>query len=172
MKVAIWIAFLAVQMVGYAAPDSLDRLIVQWSNEDASMFKSGLFAVIQMPSNAPIVEVAQQALQKNDQLAATNPTVVRVCHVRISHGEEAHPDWYPGFDPNYTAVLLRTPLGERIVILQFLPVEDIRDQPGYWWNRVYNPRQVFNPQGGANGRQPFSSETNRTPAAAASRRSP
>ena len=29
-----------------------------------------------------------------------------------------------------------------------------------------------NPQGGANGRQPFSSETNRTPAAAASRRSP
>jgi len=29
-----------------------------------------------------------------------------------------------------------------------------------------------NPQGGANGRQPSSSETNRTPAAAASRRSP
>ncbi len=29
-----------------------------------------------------------------------------------------------------------------------------------------------NPQGGANGRQPFSSETNRTSAAAASRRSP
>ena len=29
-----------------------------------------------------------------------------------------------------------------------------------------------NPQGGANGRQPFGSETNRTPAAAASRRSP
>ena len=29
-----------------------------------------------------------------------------------------------------------------------------------------------NPQGGANGRQPFISDTNRTPAAAASRRSP
>jgi hypothetical protein len=30
----------------------------------------------------------------------------------------------------------------------------------------------LNPQGGANGRQPFGSETNQTPAAAASRRSP
>ena len=34
------------------------------------------------------------------------------------------------------------------------------------------PSGAPNPQGGANGRQPFSSETNRTSAAAASRRSP
>jgi hypothetical protein len=37
------------------------------------------------------------------------------------------------------------------------------------WEQV---RNMPNPQGGANGRQPFSSETNRTSAAAASRRSP
>jgi len=159
-------------MIAYAAPDSLDRVIAQLSNEDALMLKSGLFETIQMPSNAPIAEVAQQVLQKRDRLAATNSTVVRVCHVRISHGEEAHPEWYRGFNPDYTAVLFRTPVGERIAILQFMPVTEIRDQPGYWWNRVYDPRQVFNPQGGANGGQPFSSETNRTPAAAASRPSP
>jgi hypothetical protein len=38
--------------------------------------------------------------------------------------------------------------------------------------RSYFSSWVANPQGGANGRQPFSSETSRTSAAAASRRSP
>jgi hypothetical protein len=37
---------------------------------------------------------------------------------------------------------------------------------------LWQSRRRPNPQGGANGRQPFSSETNRVSAAAASRRSP
>jgi hypothetical protein len=42
-----------------------------------------------------------------------------------------------------------------------------------WRPLGFEPRKTEpNPQGGANGRQPFSSETNRTSTAAASRRSP
>jgi hypothetical protein len=40
------------------------------------------------------------------------------------------------------------------------------------WMDIQADEKGHNPQGGANGRQPFNSDTNRTPAAAASRRSP
>jgi hypothetical protein len=43
---------------------------------------------------------------------------------------------------------------------------------GALWKRRSETARMTNPQGGANGRQPFSSGTNRAPAAAASRRSP
>jgi hypothetical protein len=45
----------------------------------------------------------------------------------------------------------------------------VNDRSGF---QPFSGGAAPNPQGGANGRQPFSSETNRTSAAAASRRSP
>ena len=45
-------------------------------------------------------------------------------------------------------------------------------EPNAKIQRYLVERYAFNPQGGANGRQPLGSDTNRTPAAAAYRRSP
>lgn len=152
MRVAFWSALLALEMIGCAAPNSMDRVIDKLSNENALMFKGGLFSWIPMPSDAPPTKVAEQALKNDDRFAATNCTAVRVRQVRISRGEEAHSEWYPGFDPNYSAVLFQTALGERIVILQFVRVESPHDRPGFWWSRVYDPKQLFNDPPGANSR--------------------
>jgi uncharacterized protein YceK len=68
-----------------------------------------------------------------------------------------------------------------IVDMPFSRVADIAALPydaytSYEWSHHTNSATTFmfpsNPQGGANGRQPFSSDTNRTSAATASRRSP
>jgi hypothetical protein len=56
-------------------------------------------------------------------------------------------------------------------LLQVLSFTDNPHAPKYKY-KLMQTGSSPNPQGGANGRQPFSSETNRTSAAAASRRSP
>jgi hypothetical protein len=54
----------------------------------------------------------------------------------------------------------------RVVSLTFNPDKTLS------WEKAPEPNRGPNPQGGTNERQPFSSDTNRTSAAAASRRSP
>jgi hypothetical protein len=165
MKVAFWVGFLCVQMIGWAATNSLDLVIAKLSDEDALTFTCGLFQPICMPSNAVPTEVAKQALKNDDWFAATNSTAVdvRQFHLRIS--PEFHAGDYKGFDSNalrqlqalytgtnFTAVLFRTPLGERIAILQFMPLQNPRDRPGLWWSRVYDPNKFLNSRRQPNGK--------------------
>lgn len=95
-----------------------------------------------------------QTLKNEAQWASTNSEVVEVRQVGISNGEEPRPEDYARLDPkmadkirafypktNYTAVLFRTLRGERIVIMEFLPSQDRRDRPGWWWSRVYDRKK-------------------------------
>jgi hypothetical protein len=62
-----------------------------------------------------------------------------------------------------------SPIGLALDVLIFGPWLILA---GWLWLGRARAKHMPNPQGGANGRQPFGSDTNRTPAAAASRRSP
>jgi hypothetical protein len=62
---------------------------------------------------------------------------------------------------------------EIITRMRSLSGEDLGADPEAWLRKYYKPGEIQpNPQGGANGRQPISSETNSTSGAAASRGSP
>jgi hypothetical protein len=62
---------------------------------------------------------------------------------------------------------------EIITRMRLLSGENLGDDPDSWLKKYYKEEETQpNPQGGANGRQPASSETNSTSAEAASRRSP
>jgi hypothetical protein len=89
---------------------------------------------------------------------------------------------------NYLEIRVRLVEGERFGLGPFFSREEAAQHERTWgalkipyklvrsplWRPLgFDPRKTEpNPQGGANGRQPFSSETNRTSTAAASRRSP
>ena len=62
---------------------------------------------------------------------------------------------------------------EIISKMRNLSGEDLGEDPQSWIGKYYRKNATQpNPQGGANGRRPLGSETNRTSEAAASRRSP
>jgi hypothetical protein len=81
----------------------------------------------------------------------------QVLSFHFDYGAEKWDHWYKP-DLLYSGVIPTSCIGRLLFLCD----------PGFT-NRA--PRSP-NPQSGANGRQPLSSETNRTPAAAASRRSP
>jgi hypothetical protein len=92
------------------------------------IFPSGPVVFIPLPPTAPIAEVTAQAFKYSmaDESVGTNFSILTTRQVRICGREELarHNNVY------YTAVLVRTPGGERIVLLQ-------PNGSGGWWNRVY-----------------------------------
>jgi hypothetical protein len=70
------------------------------------------------------------------------------------------------------AALRNSTVREILTRMRSLSREDLGNDPEPWLKKYYKGGAQPNPQGGANGEQPSASDTNRTPAAAAPRRSP
>jgi hypothetical protein len=141
-------------MLVTAATNSIDRVVAKFSNDP--VWNNGPFLPIFMPSNTPPIQVANQTLKNDDPLAARNFAVIEVRQIGICRAYEPTPEEYARLDPkmagdlrayyartNYTVVAFWTSLGERIVMMQFLPLEDPRDRPGFWWSRAYDPTRLF-----------------------------
>jgi hypothetical protein len=126
------LALLALLPVGCAPPDPIEKLAADLSRSQAAdgamIFPSGPFQHISLSPTTPIAEVVAQAFKYSfrDDAVGTNFTVLATRQVRICGREELARLG----DVYYTAVLVRTAVGQRIVLLQFRP-------GGYWWNKVY-----------------------------------
>jgi hypothetical protein len=173
------------------ADTAIDKVVQALERKEAEALAKGQYeefpyrscSGINLPSNAPPQEVVAEAIRQ-DGWTTNGITVVttRTVHIRPPHGLDAimHPADLPALldrraHTALTAVLLKTPVGERVVLMEFLPPAGSTKRgfnSGFWVQETYDPERMLNEQGGANGRQPIQSETNRTSAAATSRRSP
>ena len=128
MKIA-FIIFLAVVFVGCSREDPIDRIVKQDSADPH--FPSGLVMAIRLPATAPVIEVTSNALGRS----LTNITILETRQVHISGWEDDK--LAPSEVFEYTAVLVSTSSGRKVVLLQFR--QDKRYPPGgSWWNRVYD----------------------------------
>lgn len=110
-------------------------------NNAYRVFPSGLYEPIFLPSNSIPSEVAKVALRRDDSSASTNCSVLATRVVTISCGSEQ----LTGIDTNFVAVMLRTSLGDRVVLLRFIADNSNRtERLDHWWSRVYDPRRLLN----------------------------
>lgn len=110
-------------------------------NNEYRVFPSGLYEPILLPSNAVPAELAIVALRRDDWFASTNCSVVTNRVVTISCGSER----LGGIETNFVAVLLRTSLGDRVVLLRFIKDNSNRmERLDHWWSRVYDPKKLLN----------------------------
>jgi hypothetical protein len=113
------------------------------------IFPSTLQVLIFLPSNAPPAQVAKRALEQDFLSAYGASEVVAVRKVRIQTQEyvKAFDDAY---NPVFTAVLLKTALGPRVVLLQFHSQGDLdwellfRGGDGYWCHWIIDPDHLLN----------------------------
>ena len=131
MKASSLIIFTALVLTGCAHRDPIDRIVKKDSADQH--FPSGPFAVINLPATAPVTEVVSNALGQPDLsgLSVKHFTVLETRQVKI------HADY--GIPPelvNYTAVLVDTSFGQKVVLLQFQKHK--QNTNGWWWSHVYD----------------------------------
>ncbi|MCX6929290.1 MAG: hypothetical protein NT154_39630 [Verrucomicrobia bacterium] len=150
------------------SPDVIARVVADLDRIHADAVANGhndrefpfcLNVGILLPSNAPPREVASEALRQEDWLGylrredwlgytSTNFTVLRVRKVRI---------WLPQdlekvVDPVFIAVLANTPLGQRVVLMQFQAAPYFSQVAGFWVCGTFDPKMLLNKPPGANSR--------------------
>lgn len=136
MRSALFTIFAAI-LVGCATrPDAIDGLVANLSppHSSASPFRiyhswdEGTFPILDVPTNASTDEVVERALQMSQFGGGVpGPKVsFKIMRVRVVREEG-------GNLPNqYTAVLIQTKFGEKIVLLKY-------ENPGVgWWSRVFD----------------------------------
>src|SRR5438874_1882153 len=118
MKPLFIYIFVFTALIGCSASDPIDMLVASLTHHSPELdhyhFPNGLSYVIALPATAsPAQLVASRPVSSG--LDTTNVTVLEARHVRIAYSEEdAHV-----LDPNYTAILVGTDSGRKIVLVQF-----------------------------------------------------
>ena len=133
MKHGFFLLVLALALAGCGHPNPIDRIVKEESANGT--FPSGIFTPIYLPATASIREVTSNVLARaTAPSTVTNITILQVQHVTIDF-ENMSKELLP-FGPTYTAVLVNTTLGQKVVLLQY--EGSSTNSPSYWWNRVYN----------------------------------
>jgi hypothetical protein len=125
MKAWPFIILMAPVLVCCGHRDPIDRIVEQDSADP--FFPTGMFTPIRLPATASAAEVASRALGQS----GTNITVLETRQVQI-HADSG----LPAELVNFTAVLVNTTSGLKVVLLQFQ--KDSQNPPGGWWSRVYD----------------------------------
>ena len=110
-----------------AQPDAIDQLVARLSSPSHGMWHNGLYQPVSLPATASPDEVGTKVFQKYISMHGS--------HVGRHEVLATRPVRIPKAGPSdaYTAVLVETNLGRKIVLLQ-------HESPGLgWWNRVYDP---------------------------------
>jgi hypothetical protein len=99
--------------------DPIPELVARLS-ATGGLWTNGIFRTIDLPATAPIPQVLALALEYNryDKRVVTAHRIIETREVRI------------GVERDYTAALVDTDLGRKIVLL--------RHVPNGWWSRVYD----------------------------------
>jgi hypothetical protein len=120
---AVWVVN---QRKAPAAADSIDRLIAKLSSSHG-LWQNGMFPKLDLPATASTEQVVTQVFQKTsfEKGRVAKSRIVQARQVRIQ-------DSWPN---EFTAVLVETDLGRKIVLLQY-----VSERLG-WWSRVYDAEQ-------------------------------
>ncbi|HUG73167.1 MAG TPA: hypothetical protein VMK82_07080 [Steroidobacteraceae bacterium] len=104
---------------GARETDPIAELVARLS-ATGGLWTNGMFRKIDLPATAPIPQVLKSALEYNryDKRVVTAHRITETRGVRI------------GVEQGYTAVLVDTDLGRKIVLLRHVPIG--------WWSRVYD----------------------------------
>jgi hypothetical protein len=110
-----------------APPDPIAQLVARLSSASHGMWHNGLYSPVKLPASASTEEVLRQVFQQ---------TLVGLqgAHVGRHQVLETRQVRIPTAGPSdaYTAVLVETDLGRKVVLLQY-------ESPGLgWWSRVYD----------------------------------
>jgi len=124
MQACSFIILIVLVLVGCGHRDPIDRIVKEESRNP--YFHNGMFTAIRLPPTASAIEVALKALGQSD----TNIAVLESRQVQIHADKELPPELM-----SYTAVLIDTGKGRKVVLLQFQKYS--KDPPGAWWSRVY-----------------------------------
>jgi len=111
-----------------APPDAIERLVARLS-ASRGLWLNGVTPRIDLPATAPVADVVAQLFQKSAPAvgAVTRHDIIESRQVRIpTHPADIGPD------ATYTAVLVDTNLGRRVVLMQYGPPS------GGWWSRSYD----------------------------------
>lgn len=125
MMKKIFVATLAVFLIGCAEVNPIDRLVARLSSDP--MWLRGRSPIITtLPASASPAEVASKLLYVFvfDDGKVTQHRILKVREVQIGHGR-------------YTAVLVKTNRGEKIVLVQYLDGDVVKG----WWGRAFDAKQ-------------------------------
>ncbi|HEU5071207.1 MAG TPA: hypothetical protein VFV96_12445 [Verrucomicrobiae bacterium] len=108
------LSLLIVVVSGCAPTDPIDKLVEHLSAPDQG-FPNGLWGATPLPSTASPTQVMATILgQGSIGVRTTNFTILEQRTVHVQPSKEASPT-----NADYTAVLVKTSVGEQIVMLQF-----------------------------------------------------
>ena len=109
-----------------AQHDAIDQLVSRLSSPSHSMWHNGLYSPVKLSAAASTDEVLRQVFQKFISMHGGHVGRHQILETRRVRIPTAGPS------DAYTAVLVETDLGRKIVLLQY-------ESPGLgWWSRVYD----------------------------------
>jgi hypothetical protein len=120
MKAILLCALAFTISLSCKASDPIDKLVAELTHNSPELrfyhFPNGMWTSIDLPATAsPAQLLAKLPNGGSFSLSTTNYSIVETCHVRIAYNEEDA----RVLDPNYTAILVRTPSGQKVVLAQF-----------------------------------------------------
>jgi hypothetical protein len=126
MRIALFIIVTAACLLGCSPRDPIDRLMTKLSNQDVPSYP---FKPIELSETATPDQLVS-ALSKRSvlELGHLDFTTYKILNIRLVHDV---------FKKNYTAVLLDTNLGQKIVLFQALNFKG--GWPG-WYYRIYDAK--------------------------------
>jgi hypothetical protein len=119
MKTWPFIFLASLVLAGCGRSDPIDRVVRQESSNP--YFPSGPFYGINLPDTAPIEEVVTQAFEHALPLRIHPGKIDLLAKREVKIHEET-----------YTAMLVQTSSGQRVILLRYLP------RVTNWWSMIYD----------------------------------
>jgi hypothetical protein len=126
MKFTPYFLTLVLILVGCSHQDPIDTIVKKASADPIFPDSNTLSLNFKLSATAPVAELVSRALIET---AETNVTILETKQVQIANVDKNRvvpPDFL-----RYTAVLVNTSSGRRVILLQFQP-------DGSWFYRVYD----------------------------------
>jgi hypothetical protein len=114
-------------LVGCSQQDPIDSIVEKASSNPIFPSSNIIVELIKLPATAPIAEVVSKALEPRGP-EGKNVTILETRQVQIANADKNRV--VPSDFLRYTAVLVNTSSGRKVILLQF--------QPDGWWNQIYD----------------------------------
>ena len=118
--------FMVLCLLGCNSNDPIDRVVAMASAD--SHFPSGATVAIRLAATNSLLDVSAKALEVQN-------TTITILESKQVHIGDKHDDPIHSQADVYTAVLVNTKLGQRVILLHFYQEPNATNS--WWWSRVY-----------------------------------